>query len=95
MYNLEAKPGNTVEYVNSLTFLDDIQDQIDEKEKQSETVKKLYDLIEEYTVPTPPEDLAVYQVSGSISERGQVFNKEWIVVFIDFWNFSIFDWSYS
>ena len=51
-----------MEYVESLTFLDEIQDQIDEQEKDAEIVKKLYDLIEQYTVPTPPEDMAVYQV---------------------------------
>ena len=61
-YNLESKPQSTVEYVENLTFLDAIQDQIDEKEKASDIVKQLYDLIEEYTIPTPPEDLAVYQV---------------------------------
>lgn len=61
-YNLGSKPQSTTEYVETLTFLDDIQDQIDEKEKDSEVVKQLYDLIEQYNVPTPPEDLAVYQV---------------------------------
>jgi len=61
-YNLETKPQSTMEYVESLTFLDEIQDQIDEQEKDAEIVKKLYDLIEQYTVPTPPEDMAVYQV---------------------------------
>ena len=61
-YNLELKPQSTMEYVESLTFLDEIQDQIDEKEKDAEIVKQLYDLIEEFTVPVPPEDMAVYQV---------------------------------
>ena len=27
-------------------------------------VKDMYDLIEQYTVPTPPEDFAVYQTLG-------------------------------
>lgn len=39
-------------------------------------VKDMYELIEQYTVPTPPEDFAVYQVilviyqviSGNISD---------------------------
>ena len=61
-YNLELKPQSTMEYVDSLTFLDEIQDHIDEKEKDADIVKQLYDLIEQYVVPTPPEDLAVYQV---------------------------------
>lgn len=61
-YNLELKPQITMEYVESLTFLDQIQDQIDEKEKEAEIVKQLYDLIDEFNVPVPPEDMAVYQV---------------------------------
>ena len=61
-YNLEMKPQSTMEYVESLTFLDEIQDQIDAKEQDAEIVKRLYDLIEQYRVPTPPEDMAVYQV---------------------------------
>ena len=61
VYNLEVKPGNTVEYVSSLSFLDSIQDEIEGREEQAEIVKKLYALIETYNVPTPPEDLAVYQ----------------------------------
>ena len=31
-------------------------------EEESEVVKDLFDLIHKYQVPTPPEDLAVYQV---------------------------------
>ena len=31
-------------------------------ERDATVVKELYDLIETYKVPTPPEDLAVYQV---------------------------------
>lgn len=65
-YNLESKPQSTMEYVESLTFLDEIQDKIDEKEKNADIAKQLYDLIEQYSVPTPPEDLAVYQVSLKI-----------------------------
>ena len=30
---------------------------------EAEIVKDLYDLIDKYQVPTPPEDLAVYQVN--------------------------------
>ena len=36
--------------------------QIDPLEKEAMVVKDMYDLIEQYTVPTPPEDFAVYQV---------------------------------
>ena len=59
---LGSVPQSTIEYVESLSFLDEIQDEIDEREQATETVKQLYDLIEEYKVPATPEDLAVYQV---------------------------------
>lgn len=36
--------------------------QIDPLEKEAMIVKDMYELIEQYTVPTPPEDFAVYQV---------------------------------
>ena len=58
---MESKPTQTLEFVETLTFLDTIQDEIDEKEGIAEIAKQLYTLIEEYKVPTPPEDLAVYQ----------------------------------
>ena len=39
-----------------------IYKKVDDIDKDATTVKELYDLIETYKVPTPPEDLAVYQV---------------------------------
>ena len=36
--------------------------QIDPLEREAMVVKDMYELIEEYKVPTPPEDFAVYQV---------------------------------
>ena len=36
--------------------------QVDSTEEEAGVVKDLYELIEKYHVPTPPEDLAVYQV---------------------------------
>ena len=47
---------------NFLSFLDEIQEQMAGVEEESEVVKDLFDLIHKYQVPTPPEDLAVYQV---------------------------------
>lgn len=37
--------------------------QIDPLEREAMVVKEMYELIDEYQVPTPPEDFAVYQVS--------------------------------
>lgn len=42
--------------------MDEIQEQIDGIEDDTETVKDLYSLVEQYQVPVNPEDLAVYQV---------------------------------
>lgn len=46
-------------------FLDEIQEKIDDIEEDSDTVKDLYGLIDQYQVPVNPEDLAVYQVIGA------------------------------
>ena len=37
-----------------------LNEKIEPLEKEAETVKAMYDLIEEYKVPCPPEDLVVY-----------------------------------
>ena len=66
---LESVPQSTIEYVESLTFLDEIQEEIDEREQGTDTVKQLYDLIEEYKVPATPEDLAVYQVWRNVPDE--------------------------
>lgn len=42
--------------------MDEIQEQMDGIEEDTETVKDLYSLVEQYQVPVNPEDLAVYQV---------------------------------
>ena len=36
--------------------------QIDPLQKEAQIVNEMYELIEQFTVPTPPEDFAVYQV---------------------------------
>lgn len=43
--------------------------QIDPLEKEAMVVKDMYELIEQYTVPTPPEDFAVYQVISAIYRK--------------------------
>ncbi|KAL3319655.1 Dynein heavy chain 6, axonemal [Cichlidogyrus casuarinus] len=60
-YNLSINPTSTVDYVNLLNFLNQIVERIDVLEKEVDTVSSLYDLIKVFRVPTPPEDLAVYQ----------------------------------
>ncbi|XP_061490002.1 dynein axonemal heavy chain 6 isoform X2 [Rhineura floridana] len=59
-FKLEFLPTTTTEYVFSLTFLDEIQDRIEILEDESKVVTKMYQLIELYTVPAPPEDFALF-----------------------------------
>ncbi|XP_056004113.1 dynein axonemal heavy chain 6-like isoform X1 [Ostrea edulis] len=75
-FKLEVTPTTTIEFVNTLTFLDDIQVRIDPLEKEAMIVKDMYELIEQYTVPTPPEDFAVYQtLSPSITGVRNAIDK--------------------
>uniref|UniRef100_A0A452TJF6 Dynein axonemal heavy chain 6 n=1 Tax=Ursus maritimus TaxID=29073 RepID=A0A452TJF6_URSMA len=59
-YKLEFVPTTTIEYVNSLAFLDEIQERIESLEDEGNVVIQMYKLIEQYQVPTPPEDFAVF-----------------------------------
>ena len=58
---LESEAGSTLEYVNILTFLDEIQTRIEPIEEQSNIVTGMYELMEKFQVPAPPEDLALFQ----------------------------------
>ena len=42
--------------------MDEIQEKMDGIEEDSDIVKDIYALVEQYQVPVNPEDLAVYQV---------------------------------
>ncbi|XP_045894233.1 dynein axonemal heavy chain 6-like [Micropterus dolomieu] len=59
-FKLEFSPSTTAELANSLTFLDEIQERITVLEEEQETVCQMYNLINMYSVPTPPEDLFVF-----------------------------------
>ncbi|XP_051785909.1 dynein axonemal heavy chain 6 [Erpetoichthys calabaricus] len=59
-FKLEFGPSTTMEYVKSLTFLEEFQDRIEFLDEETEIVAQMYQLIEHYHVPTPPEDFAVY-----------------------------------
>ncbi|XP_073398257.1 dynein axonemal heavy chain 6 [Dendrobates tinctorius] len=59
-FKLEFYPTTTLDYVNTLIFLDEIQERIDVLEEESNVVAQMYQLIDSYTVPTPPEDFAVF-----------------------------------
>ena len=49
--------------------MDKIQEQVDGVEEEASIVKDLYDLMDNYQVPLPPEDLAVYQVRTSPAKK--------------------------
>ncbi|KAI9538400.1 Dynein heavy chain 6, axonemal [Dissostichus eleginoides] len=59
-YKLECTPSTTEELAESLITLDEIQERITVLEEEQETVCQLYNLINTYSVPTPPEDLFVF-----------------------------------
>ncbi|XP_069845209.1 dynein axonemal heavy chain 6 isoform X1 [Dipodomys merriami] len=59
-YKLQFMPSTTIEYVNSLVFLDEIQERIESLEEEGNTVIQMYKLIDQYQVATPPEDFAVF-----------------------------------
>uniref|UniRef100_A0A8D2JQJ9 Dynein axonemal heavy chain 6 n=1 Tax=Sciurus vulgaris TaxID=55149 RepID=A0A8D2JQJ9_SCIVU len=59
-YKLEFVPSTTIEYVNSLVFLDEIQERIETLEDEGNVVVQMYRLIEQYQISTPPEDFAVF-----------------------------------
>ncbi|KAM4809142.1 dynein axonemal heavy chain 6 [Rhinophrynus dorsalis] len=59
-FKLEFFPSTTIDYVNTLLFLDEIQERIEVLEEESNVVSQMYQLIDKYKVPTPPEDFAVY-----------------------------------
>ena len=62
VFKLEQDPSSTVDFVTLLTFLDEIQEQMEQIEDDSSIVKDLYELVEKHHVPVRPEDLAMYQV---------------------------------
>lgn len=57
---LETKPESTLDFVDALTFLDEIQERIEPLEQEAEIVRQMYELIDQYKVPCPPEDIVSY-----------------------------------
>jgi len=76
-FKLEMTPASTSEFVESLSFLDEIQERIEPLDEASSIVVMMYDLIDKYQVPTPPEDFAVYKVSYCF-----IFCINWRVSFV-------------
>ncbi|KAM7536598.1 hypothetical protein Aperf_G00000086397 [Anoplocephala perfoliata] len=68
-YTLSLTLTTAVDYVNHLTFLRQIQLRIEFLEKEADAVRSMYELIDIFNVPTPPEDLALYQTMLPSIER--------------------------
>ncbi|VDP58360.1 unnamed protein product [Schistosoma mattheei] len=60
-YTLSIIPSSTIDYVNYFGFLNQIQNRIEPIEKEAEVIKELYEMIEAFVIPVPPEDYAIYQ----------------------------------
>ncbi|XP_018654464.1 LOW QUALITY PROTEIN: hypothetical protein Smp_130810 [Schistosoma mansoni] len=60
-YTLSMLPSNTLDYVNYFIFLNQIQNRIEPIEKEAEVIKELYEMVESFIIPVPPEDYAIYQ----------------------------------
>ncbi|OAF67572.1 hypothetical protein A3Q56_04705 [Intoshia linei] len=68
-FRLEQQPITTIDYVDSLNFLDDIQKRIEPLQKESHIIDDMYNLINFYKVPKRDVDYAVYKtLSGSINK---------------------------
>ncbi|XP_067440238.1 dynein axonemal heavy chain 6 [Thunnus thynnus] len=86
-FKLEFSPSTTTELANFLTFLDEIQERIIVLEEEQETVCQMYNLINQYSVPTPPEDVVVFAtlqpsinslhniIDGAVAERDASMDK--------------------
>ncbi|VDK35198.1 unnamed protein product [Taenia asiatica] len=68
-YTLTLNLSTAMDYVNHLTFLRQIQLRIESLEREADAVRSMYELIDVFKVPTPPEDLAVYQILFPSIER--------------------------
>ncbi|VDO70860.1 unnamed protein product [Schistosoma margrebowiei] len=60
-YTLSIIPSSTIDYVNYFGYLNQIQNRIEPIEKEAEVIKELYEMIEAFVIPVPPEDYAIYQ----------------------------------
>ncbi|XP_011495537.1 PREDICTED: dynein heavy chain 6, axonemal [Ceratosolen solmsi marchali] len=57
---LNIKPVTTEEYVEYIKFIDRSSQKVDKMESMLDYVKELYDIMEEYKIPIPPDDMKNY-----------------------------------
>ncbi|XP_055022499.1 LOW QUALITY PROTEIN: dynein axonemal heavy chain 6-like [Boleophthalmus pectinirostris] len=58
--NLRVSPSTTAELANYLIFLEQIQERIHRLTEEEEAISQLFNLIGNYSVPTPPEDASLF-----------------------------------
>ena len=61
-FKLEFQPGTTLEHVEYLTFMDEVQDRVEALDDRTGFIVDMYELINQYKVPHPPEDHASFKV---------------------------------
>ncbi|XP_068083916.1 dynein axonemal heavy chain 6 [Anabrus simplex] len=60
IFYLEREPHTTVQYVKYVQFVDTVSGKADEMENLMEYCKALYDIVEEFEVPCPKDDIDNY-----------------------------------
>ena len=59
---LQSEPSSTEDFVSYIKFLDKALNKVDSMESLLDYVKDLYDMMEEFGIPAPPEDIDNYLV---------------------------------
>lgn len=63
---LEVYPTTTLEFVKHLEFIDEASGRLDGIENEIDYAKEVYDIIEEFHVPVPADEIEAYYNFGSI-----------------------------
>eukprot|EP00049_Salpingoeca_infusionum_P016632 m.342064 g.342064 ORF g.342064 m.342064 type:complete len:4133 (+) comp16119_c0_seq2:317-12715(+) len=63
VHTLESSPGNTVEFVSTLSFVDGIDETLDSIETAVKNVVDMYGLLDRFKISVPPEDMAEFETA--------------------------------
>lgn len=63
---MEIYPNTTLEFVNHLKFIEETTDRLDVIEVDIEYAKEIYDIIEEFNVPVPVDEVEAYYNFGTV-----------------------------
>ena len=76
-FQLEADPSTTEEFVDSLSFVENIDNVMEGIEKELKLVTDLYALIDRFSIEAPPEDVAEFeaQIDSISGERNSLFES--------------------